>query len=158
MSKYSEKLKDPRWQKKRLEVFNRDGFVCSNCGNSESMLAVHHLYYEKDKDPWDYPLEAFKTICEECHEVEHSCRKEYENSLLEILRKAGFSADDVFHVYEGFYSMAADKIPPRLLSSTIWWLSTQPHELKIVINKYVDWMNAGRKKRNKNAALIERIK
>jgi len=26
MSAYSEKLKDPRWQKKRLEVFQRDGF------------------------------------------------------------------------------------------------------------------------------------
>ena len=28
MSDYVEKLKDPRWQRKRLEIMQRDGFRC----------------------------------------------------------------------------------------------------------------------------------
>jgi len=157
MSKYSEKLKDPRWQKKRLEVFNRDGFECSNCGNKDSMLAVHHLYYEKDKDPWDYPLEAFKTFCEECHEIERSCRKEYENHLLEMLRHDGFSADDVFSLCEGFYYMNKQSTS-HLVGMAIWWLGKYPQEFKVIINKYIDWTNEARKKRDKNAILIEGVK
>lgn len=42
---YSEKLKDPRWQKKRLEILNRDEFACRFCGDNKSTLNVHHISY-----------------------------------------------------------------------------------------------------------------
>lgn len=64
---YSEKLKDPRWQRKRLEILNRDGFTCCHCGDTESTLNIHHHYYEKKKMPWDYPDGALITLCEHCH-------------------------------------------------------------------------------------------
>lgn len=68
---YSDKLRDPRWQKKRLEILERDGWKCKGCGDKKSTLNVHHLYYEAYKDPWDYPDKALKTLCEKCHEDEH---------------------------------------------------------------------------------------
>lgn len=64
---YSEKLKDPRWQKKRLEVMERDGFTCFRCRENEKPLHVHHLMYEKGKSPWDYEGYALITLCEDCH-------------------------------------------------------------------------------------------
>jgi len=64
---YYQKLKDPRWQKKRLEVFERDGFACSFCQNDETELQAHHLSYEFGKDPWDYPEEELMTLCKDCH-------------------------------------------------------------------------------------------
>lgn len=42
-SAYSEKLKNPRWQKKRLEIFERDGWKCRACQDEKSTLHVHHL-------------------------------------------------------------------------------------------------------------------
>ena len=33
--KYSEKLRDPRWQKARLKVLERDNWTCVNCGETE---------------------------------------------------------------------------------------------------------------------------
>lgn len=65
---YSEKLQDPRWQKLRLEVFNRDGFNCTHCGDGESPLHVHHLGYTFGKEPWDYPISNFTTLCKPCHD------------------------------------------------------------------------------------------
>lgn len=65
---YWQKLQDPRWQKKRLEVFERDGFKCRSCCSGTDTLNVHHLYYVSKRDPWDYPLGAFKTLCKDCHE------------------------------------------------------------------------------------------
>ena len=69
---YSEKLKDPRWQRKRLEIMQRDLFVCSSCGNAEATLHVHHDYYVKGREPWDYPSFALKTLCADCHDEQHS--------------------------------------------------------------------------------------
>lgn len=68
-SKYSEKLKDPRWQKKRLEVFERDGWKCQYCGDNKSTLHVHHFSYEKFKQPWEYSDDNFTTFCEFCHKA-----------------------------------------------------------------------------------------
>lgn len=64
---YSTKLKDPRWQKKRLEVFSRDGFKCLACQSAEKTLHLHHLIYSKG-EPWDSPSDNFETLCDECHE------------------------------------------------------------------------------------------
>ena len=67
MKNYYELLKDPRWQKKRLEVMERAGFECEECENNEVTLNVHHTYYEKGKMPWEYPTESLQCLCEECH-------------------------------------------------------------------------------------------
>jgi len=64
--KYSEKLKDPRWQKKRLEIMEKDNFKCRDCGDSQNTLSVHHCHYEKG-DPWDTDSEFLMTLCDDCH-------------------------------------------------------------------------------------------
>ena len=62
---YYEKLKDPRWQRKRLEVLERDGFHCVDCGDGTQTLHVHHTKYKAD--PWDAPNDTLVTLCESCH-------------------------------------------------------------------------------------------
>jgi len=69
MNSYTEKLKDPRWQRKRLKILKRDNFQCQCCLNKEKMLSIHHLYYRTDLDPWEYPDKALITLCQDCHEV-----------------------------------------------------------------------------------------
>lgn len=64
---YSDKLKDPRWQKKRLEILNRDGFKCLACQDDKSTLHVHHCYYVSKRQPWEYPNESLLTFCSKCH-------------------------------------------------------------------------------------------
>lgn len=64
---YLEKLKDPRWQKKRLEILERDGWRCKSCGNKEVTLHVHHIFYFPKKDPWEINNGFLVTFCEDCH-------------------------------------------------------------------------------------------
>lgn len=66
---YADKLKDPRWQKKRLEIFQRDNFTCVKCLDTEDTLHVHHRKYEYDKDPWDIDNCYLITVCEDCHKT-----------------------------------------------------------------------------------------
>jgi hypothetical protein len=63
---YYEKLKDPRWQKVRLEIFERDNYTCQKCGSKEKTLNVHHWKYHKD--PWNINKNFLITVCEDCHE------------------------------------------------------------------------------------------
>jgi hypothetical protein len=71
MKTYSEKLKDPRWQRKRLEIMERDGFACQECGDEKSTLAVHHAYYVSKREPWEYPNWSLSTLCDNCHKFNH---------------------------------------------------------------------------------------
>lgn len=64
---YSELLKSPKWQKKRLEIFKRDRFKCKLCSDTETSLNIHHTYYENGKLPWEYESESLVTLCEHCH-------------------------------------------------------------------------------------------
>jgi len=66
---YAEKLKDPRWQKKRLEILERDSFMCKNCGRDDKTLHVDHKIYRKGFDPWEYDETDLQTLCEDCHKA-----------------------------------------------------------------------------------------
>lgn len=63
---YHDKLKDPRWQKLRLEVFERDSFSCVSCTGKSKTLHLHHKIYHPN--PWDAHPDELSTLCEECHE------------------------------------------------------------------------------------------
>ncbi len=76
MTKYAELLKDPRWQKKRLEILERDDWTCQWCGSKEKTLHVHHLCYVHGRDPWESPIHELLTVCEDCHASEKN-RKTY---------------------------------------------------------------------------------
>lgn len=68
---YSELLKDPRWQKKRLEILQRDNFFCQSCGDSKNTLHVHHASYDDSLLPWEFENEDLITLCEVCHKTWH---------------------------------------------------------------------------------------
>ena len=103
---YSEKLKDPRWQKLRLQVFERDGWCCQRCGNDENTLTVHHLSYLPGIEPWDYKLQNFMTLCQECHDHEYANRRNDENILLQTLRRKGFLAGDLIVLASAFQNLS----------------------------------------------------
>jgi hypothetical protein len=77
MSAYLEKLKDPRWQKKRLAVLNREGFQCQSCRSSSDTLHIHHLVYSSG-EPWECPDDDLECLCEWCHTM-----REMFNEMLE---------------------------------------------------------------------------
>lgn len=91
---YSELLKDPRWQKKRLEIMQRDEFTCQHCGSSTEQLHVHHRYYDESLNPWEYENESLITLCENCHKREHNLSTGTYMDFTELkeeLAKKGFS-------------------------------------------------------------------
>lgn len=72
MTAYSELLRDPRWQRTRLEIMERENFTCQECGAADKTLNVHHTYYAKGRAPWEYELESLHCLCENCHAARHA--------------------------------------------------------------------------------------
>ncbi len=68
---YWQKLKDPCWQKLRLEAMQKAEFRCEVCMDDESSLNVHHKEYFKGHEPWEYDVEQLAVLCEPCHESHH---------------------------------------------------------------------------------------
>lgn len=83
---YYEKLKDPRWQKKRLEILQEHDFTCDICYDYESTLHVHHKEYFKGKEPWEYDNNQLSVLCESCHEDNHDSKDlfKYISSILDF--------------------------------------------------------------------------
>jgi hypothetical protein len=109
---YSKLLLDPRWQKKRLEILNRDEFACRACGNDESTLHVHHCYYSKGKRPWDYADSSLVTLCVVCHEEESNALQE-KITLCNVLSICGFLSSDFNALAVGVYSGFTEGHLPR---------------------------------------------
>lgn len=85
MITYSEKLKDPRWQKRRLDILNLHEFACEKCGSKDKELHVHHRFYLKGREVWEYDNDVFQVLCIDCHEKEH--RKTNTNTATEKYNK-----------------------------------------------------------------------
>ena len=79
------------WQKKRLEILQRDNFTCLLCSDTETELHIHHKEYKSGKKPWEYEYSNFQTFCKYCHCVVEDLKdkkltpvissKEYDESL-----------------------------------------------------------------------------
>jgi hypothetical protein len=117
-SKYYELLKDPRWQKRRLEIMQRDNFECRKCGDTKTTLNVHHRYYVTGRDPWEYPAFSLITLCIRCHEMERdvggeSCpsqHREWERILAMLMNDT--PEDDVWNFIVAIADTALSSAEP----------------------------------------------
>jgi hypothetical protein len=143
MKSYSEKLKDPRWQKKRLKILERDSFTCTYCGNEELTLHVHHKIYYANTDPWDYSDNELTTLCEVCHSDVHNGMDEALKKLITSIKIAGFLPKDINEIADGFYNMPflhATEVVASVISA-----SCKSEELQIsAINNFFEFLSRKR--------------
>jgi hypothetical protein len=95
---YADKLRDPRWQRKRLEVMERDGWKCVSCRETEATLNVHHLRYSVTGNPWDIDAKYLSTLCEGCHKAESADRKRLMDSIEDTLVIGGWWVSDLWRL------------------------------------------------------------
>ena len=73
---YREYLKSPRWEKLRMQAFEKYGSVRKDCGLKENdfrnPLQVHHLHYNFLYCPNE--IEALVVVCKNCHRARHKLK------------------------------------------------------------------------------------
>lgn len=86
---YSDQLKSPKWQKKRLQVLNRDKFTCKLCKDTETTLHIHHIEYTADF-AWEEPIENLVTLCEHCHKEVEQIKNDIDFKDIKIYKSIGW--------------------------------------------------------------------
>ncbi len=64
----------------RLNVMERDGWMCGDCNSKEKQLTVHHTYYEKG-NPWDTSPDFLITLCWDCHKARERAEERIKRAL-----------------------------------------------------------------------------
>ncbi len=141
--KYLEKLKDPKWQKKRLEILERDNWSCQSCGDNKSTLHVHHKRYLPGKDPWDIPANLLITLCEECHHGERESWQEHMSALEDAL-KENFLSDHVYSFASGILNIHIEQHPDVTARVVEWALKT-PEVMVALQEEYFEYLNSAGK-------------
>ncbi len=90
---YAEQLKSPKWQKKRLEIMERDKFMCQICLEDKEQLHVHHIFYLQGKKVWEYPDNYLITLCEDCHKNLHTQTELIFQSIVEHYNSGDMAYD-----------------------------------------------------------------
>lgn len=68
---YADLLRDPRWQKRRLERLSSEGWMCQQCGDNSKQLHVHHRVYLDGRSPWEYSDPDLLVLCSTDHDRIH---------------------------------------------------------------------------------------
>jgi hypothetical protein len=124
---YSEKLKDPRWQRRRLEVLEAAGWKCSQCESTDQTLHVHHNFYRSRTEPWNYPDHALRVLCEGCHENAEFQRREL--------------AQCIEGLYDSEYGISAVEAVIGFIKATKMQdaLAINPHHTELLRNHPQAW-------------------
>lgn len=85
---YREKLLDPRWQRRRLEILQAADFTCLDCGRKDRTLHVHHQRYLPNREPWEYPDELLRCVCEVCHTAHGDVAAQISDGIGELRRQS----------------------------------------------------------------------
>ena len=102
LSTYSDLLRDPRWQRKRLEVLNFADWHCERCGDGDSTLHVHHKRYVKGRAPWEYDIQELAVLCAACHDCEHELAVQRTEFLSRMDLDGPCGIDDLMALVAGF--------------------------------------------------------
>lgn len=139
--------KDPRWQKKRLKILNRDNFKCVLCGEDKDTLHIHHKKYEYNTPVWEQDDKFLVTLCESCHVFETEGKNCF--SVLEGVIKERFFSTDYIELGRAFLSIINKPYPPSVLSDAIErWFNTN-NGMDIVLKWYFSFLKGKNKKQHK---------
>jgi hypothetical protein len=138
---YSDKLKDPKWQKRRLSILNRDEWMCQKCYDNGSTLHVHHRRYSNEyKDPWDYPDNLLVTLCETCHQQETDQMNDTLKYLCDVFRERFFS-EDILVIIKGLEQYSMPHMPD-VCATAISHSFSDPEESQRIVDLYFEYLLA----------------
>lgn len=141
MKDYKKQYLDPRWQRKRLFILERDDWRCQCCYSKENTLNVHHRIYINDKDLWDYPDNLLITLCVDCHKSE---KEDMQKSLseLNLQMKKKFLSDEVMDIAIGIKEIGLDNFSEltSITASAIRWSFSNKKMNEIMMDTYKEFL------------------
>ncbi len=113
------------------------------------MLVVHHRYYTKGSEPWDYPDHVLVTLCQACHEQEHDLYPEYAGKLVETMKSKGFLAEDFFWLLDAVSGLDM-RFPPEVTGVMLKFAMSDSETVELIWKRYWDSLKQRKTDGNKS--------
>lgn len=81
-SSYADKLRDPRWENRRMWFVRKHGAWCRSCKRKGIEFQVHHKVYRKGVEPWDHTDDEMILLCRGCHLEWHQALQEFRGAVI----------------------------------------------------------------------------
>ena len=150
---YSALLRDPRWQRKRLEILQRDEWACQQCFGTDSTLHVHHRVYTDGKAPWEYEEHLLVTLCEECHNEEHGWAQRAMTRFHRSLAAEGWLGGEMNWLAGSLENIARplNRYPPEVQACIIAWALQDDTMASLMADGYWEWLRKRAAEKNPEA-------
>lgn len=127
---YLEKLRDIRWQKKKVEIQLRDEWTCQLCGDKTTSVQVHHLVYKGE--PWEIDNQFLVLLCEHCHTIVSYYKKTFNAEVHQIKKRIFKPHQIAFEVYDSHKHIFYESIA-FLFNKTIVYIHKDRESLEWVL-------------------------
>jgi len=144
--KYTDKLRDPRWQQKKAMICQRDSWRCRDCGDGTKILHVHHHRY--GREPWDIEDKFLRTLCEDCHAERQQFEDAAKLALALIVSQSSLA--EVKELADRLSGMAIEPEIGRDWLIAERWISYATEYpahrafVEMVLGRSIEWQNAGK--------------
>jgi|GEM_PF-2626833 len=137
-SNYTEKLDTEQWRAFSQGIKRKQGNWCASCRRSDIILNVHHIFYESDREPWEYADDEVIVLCTACHRQIHEQLKKFRKFVFAKLTPQAFQILNgalavAYEKYDGLvfsHALAEFVCTPTLLEryAKAWEMTAKPKE------------------------------
>jgi hypothetical protein len=104
-SSYLSQLNSKEWKQFSKIVREQRNF-CECCRMGDRQLQVHHLFYEPDRQLWEYTNEEVVVLCESCHKEIHEQLKRFRKFVFRYL------TPNTFQILNGCLAVGLTRYDP----------------------------------------------
>lgn len=81
---YGSKLGTPEWREFSRAI-RKDRNFCECCKMGDRGTQVHHLFYDFEREPWEYSGDEVVVLCSSCHKELHERLQDFRKYVFKFL-------------------------------------------------------------------------
>lgn len=112
-NRYQQKLNSEEWRRFSRGVRNSKGNFCECCKMGNTELQVHHIYYDANREPWEYSTDELIVLCRGCHKDIHEQLNNFRKFVF------GKMSHQSFRVLNGALAVAFEKYDPLVFAHAL---------------------------------------
>lgn len=105
-SGYAKKLDTAEWRNFSERIRKESGNFCQCCKRANLSTQVHHIFYDSERQPWEYQRDEVVLLCAGCHKAIHEQLKQFRKFVF------GKMTPQAFQVLNGALAVAFEKYDP----------------------------------------------